>query len=206
MAIAKRVPRVAQSLLRAAPRPSLWPHLAIWGLIALVVVVLAATTRAYLQGAMGYVDNGDGYYLYAAHRLAQGAVLYRDVMGTQPPLTYVLGAAVFKLGGALTTVRMVSALLRALSTALVVLIAAITKLSQGAWVVVVLVPVIVMACRRVHAHYESARKALTPRLDAGGEKRFAPYLRLYLKGNPLSDKAKSQELPALQGLGVRVMF
>ena len=62
-------------------------------------------------------------------------------------------------------------LLGAALSALVVLIAAITKLSQGAWVVVVLVPVIVMACRRVHAHYESARKALTPRLDAGGEKR-----------------------------------
>src|SRR5438105_368203 len=32
--------------------------------------MLAATTRAYLQGAMSYVDNGDGYYLYAAQRLA----------------------------------------------------------------------------------------------------------------------------------------
>src|SRR5256714_1101635 len=113
--------RMAQSLLRAAPRPSLWPHLAICGLIALAVVMLAATTRAYLQGAMSYVDNGDGYYLYAAQRLAHGAVLYRDVMGTQPPLVYALGAAVFKLGGALTTVRLVSAALRALSIVLVFL-------------------------------------------------------------------------------------
>jgi 4-amino-4-deoxy-L-arabinose transferase-like glycosyltransferase len=121
VAIAERVPRVAQSLRRSWPRRSPWPHLAVWGLIALVVVVLAATTRAYVLGARSYVDNGDGYYLYAAHRLAQGAVLYRDVMGTQPPLVYALGAAVFKLGGALATLRLVSATLRALCTALVFL-------------------------------------------------------------------------------------
>src|ERR671934_1219120 len=121
LTIAERVPCVAQSLRRSWPRRSLWPHLAVWGLIAPVVVVLAATTRAYLQGALNYVDNGDGYYLYAAHRLAQGAVLYRDVMGTQPPLVYVLGAVVFKLGGTLTTVRLLSVALRALSTALVFL-------------------------------------------------------------------------------------
>src|SRR5918911_479138 len=122
LTIAERVSCVAQALRRSWPRRSLWLHLAVWGLIALVVVVLAATTRAYLQGARSYVDNGDGYYLYAAHRLAQGAVLYRDVMGTQPPLVYALGAAVFKLGGALATLRLVSAVLRALCTALVFLV------------------------------------------------------------------------------------
>jgi 4-amino-4-deoxy-L-arabinose transferase-like glycosyltransferase len=121
VAIAERVPCVAQALRRSWPRRSLWPHLAVSGLIALVVVVLAATTRAYLQGARSYVDNGDGYYLYAAHRLAQGAVLYRDVMGTQPPLVYALGAAVFKLGGTLATLRLASAALRALCTVLVFL-------------------------------------------------------------------------------------
>src|SRR5918911_175977 len=121
LTIAERVACVAQCLRRSWPRRSPWPHLAVWGLIALVVVVLAATTRAYLQGARSYVDNGDGYYLYAAHRLAQGAVLYRDVMGTQPPLVYALGAAVFKLGGTLATLRLASAALRALCTVLVFL-------------------------------------------------------------------------------------
>jgi hypothetical protein len=62
-------------------------------------------------------------------------------------------------------------LIGAALSALVVLIAAITKLTQGAWVVVVLVPVIVMASRRARTHYERAGKALTPPLDAGGEKR-----------------------------------
>jgi amino acid transporter len=62
-------------------------------------------------------------------------------------------------------------LLGATLSALVVLIAATTKLTEGAWVVVVLVPLIVLACGRVHAHYERAREALTPRPDVGGHKR-----------------------------------
>ena len=57
-------------------------------------------------------------------------------------------------------------LLGAVLSALVVLIATATKLTEGAWVVVVLVPLIVLACGRVHAHYVSAREALTPRPDA----------------------------------------
>jgi uncharacterized protein (TIGR03067 family) len=40
--------------------------------------------------------------------------------------------------------------------------------------------------------------------DAEGQKRFAPYLRLHLTGNPLSDVAKSQQLTALKGFGVRI--
>jgi amino acid transporter len=58
-------------------------------------------------------------------------------------------------------------LLGAVLSALVVVIAAITKLTQGAWVVVVLVPLLVLACRRVHAHYQRAREALTPRPQTG---------------------------------------
>jgi len=50
---------------------------------------------------------------------------------------------------------------------------------------------------------------LTPLLnaakaDADGAKRFAPYLRLYLAGNPLSDAAKTKQLPALKAIGVRL--
>jgi amino acid transporter len=62
-------------------------------------------------------------------------------------------------------------LLGAVLSAAVVLIAAITKLTEGAWVVVVLVPLIVLACGRVHAHYERAREALTPHPDAGEHRR-----------------------------------
>jgi amino acid transporter len=59
-------------------------------------------------------------------------------------------------------------LLGATLSALVVLIAATTKFTEGAWVVVVLVPLIVLACGRVHAHYERAREVLTPRPEAMG--------------------------------------
>jgi hypothetical protein len=53
--------------------------------------------------------------------------------------------------------------------ALVVVIAAVTKFTAGAWVVVILVPLIVLACRRIHRHYQVAREALVP--DAAGEHR-----------------------------------
>jgi hypothetical protein len=66
-------------------------------------------------------------------------------------------------------------LLGAVLSAVVVLIAAITKLTEGAWVVIVLIPLIVMACRRVHAHYERAREALTPGSETG---EHAPAVRV----------------------------
>jgi len=40
--------------------------------------------------------------------------------------------------------------------------------------------------------------------DADGEKRFAPYLRLYLKGNPLSEAAKTAQIDALKAIGVKI--
>ena len=40
--------------------------------------------------------------------------------------------------------------------------------------------------------------------DAQGPKRFAPYLRLYIDGNPLSDAAKSDQLAEFKKAGVRV--
>jgi len=40
--------------------------------------------------------------------------------------------------------------------------------------------------------------------DSGGPKRFAPYLRLYPLGNPLTDSAKSAQLAALKDAGVRI--
>jgi internalin A len=42
--------------------------------------------------------------------------------------------------------------------------------------------------------------------DAKGPMRVAPFLRLYLEGNPLSDKAKGEQIPALKKLGVKVFL
>jgi internalin A len=41
--------------------------------------------------------------------------------------------------------------------------------------------------------------------DGDGPKRFAPYLRLYVSGNPLSDAARTSQLATLRGYGVRVV-
>lgn len=40
--------------------------------------------------------------------------------------------------------------------------------------------------------------------DFEGEKRFAPFLRIYLSGNPLSDEAKSTQIEQLKQFGCRV--
>jgi hypothetical protein len=42
------------------------------------------------------------------------------------------------------------------------------------------------------------------RADADGEKRFAPFLRLYLADNPLSEGARTQQIDALKAAGVKV--
>ncbi len=66
-------------------------------------------------------------------------------------------------------------------SAVVVAIAALTKFTEGAWVVVVLVPAIVIVCRRIHRHYEHAREALTPHPDRDDlvTRSFAPsYVRM----------------------------
>jgi hypothetical protein len=48
----------------------------------------------------------------------------------------------------------------ALLSALVLLIAAITKFTDGAWLVVVLVPLIVVTCLRIHRYYQQVDEAL----------------------------------------------
>ncbi len=42
--------------------------------------------------------------------------------------------------------------------------------------------------------------------DAKGDRRFAPYLQLYLEGNPLQDKAKGEQVEQLKKLGVKVFL
>ena len=47
----------------------------------------------------------------------------------------------------------------------VAIIAAVTKFAQGAWLVVVLMPLIVLVCLRIHRAYERAHRELVPRGD-----------------------------------------
>lgn len=46
----------------------------------------------------GYLDFGDGNYMYISWRLSEGAVLYRDILAPQPPLHLYLGAAIAWIG------------------------------------------------------------------------------------------------------------
>jgi amino acid transporter len=54
-------------------------------------------------------------------------------------------------------------LLGAALSALVAVIAAITKFTAGAWVVVIVIPALVFGCERVRRHYRRASEALQPR-------------------------------------------
>jgi amino acid transporter len=59
----------------------------------------------------------------------------------------------------------------------VAIIAAVTKFVEGAWLVVVLIPLIVLACLRIHRHYQRAYRELVPRADgtlAAPTRRLSP--------------------------------
>jgi amino acid transporter len=62
----------------------------------------------------------------------------------------------------------------AVLSAVVLAITAITKFVHGAWLVVLLIPLIVWACRRIHAHYGETRQALIPFPRAGTGARSHP--------------------------------
>jgi amino acid transporter len=164
--------------------------------VATTLVLLVAANSAfngfprllYFMARDGYVPR---LFLHMGDRLAftngilvlavPAAVIYAAFGGQTAPLIPLFAIGVF-LAFTLAQSGMVAHWLRhrergwrsALATnllgatlsAAVVLIAAITKLTEGAWVVVVLVPLIILACQCVHAHYQRAREALTPRPDA----------------------------------------
>ena len=56
-------------------------------------------------------------------------------------------------------------LVGAVLSGLVALIAGFTKFTAGAWIVVILIPAIVLGCRRIHHYYRRADQTLTPRAD-----------------------------------------
>src|SRR5579864_3939526 len=81
-----------------------------WAGFLTVPAVLALLWLVYWlvvvrTGSHAYLDYVDGYYLYVAHRMSQGAVLYSGVMGVQPPGIYAVGAALFRLHDQLATIR-----------------------------------------------------------------------------------------------------
>lgn len=65
----------------------------VWSLILAAVycaIVLPFWNR-------GYLDFGDGNYMYISWRLAHGAVLYRDILAPQPPMHFLAGVSIVKM-------------------------------------------------------------------------------------------------------------
>jgi amino acid permease-like protein len=60
-------------------------------------------------------------------------------------------------------------------SALVLVIAATTKFTDGAWLVIVLVPLIIVTCLRIHHHYEQVEEALRLRPLEPGRQRSRRY-------------------------------
>lgn len=71
--------------------PAIW--LTLFGAIYAMLVLL--------HWNRGYLDFGDGNYMYISWRLSQGAVLYRDILAPQPPMHLLIGAAIAKIGSLL---------------------------------------------------------------------------------------------------------
>lgn len=66
-----------------------------WPWLLLFAVVYAALVVSHWN--LGYLDFGDGNYMYISWRLSEGAVLYRDILAPQPPMHLLVGAGVAKL-------------------------------------------------------------------------------------------------------------
>jgi amino acid transporter len=60
---------------------------------------------------------------------------------------------------------LVTNLVGAVLSGAVVIIAAITKFTAGAWIVVILIPAIVLACRRINRYFQDADEALAPQAE-----------------------------------------
>ncbi len=113
------------------------------------IIALAAVAAIVFAGFRGEVDALIPLYavgVFLAFTLAQSGMVvhwrrHRDRHWRKSAVTNAVGAVL---------------------SALVLLVTAVTKFIHGAWLVILLIPLIVWACRRIHAHYAQAHAALIP--------------------------------------------
>ncbi len=67
-------------------------------ILSLLLIAVAYAVVVISHWNEGYLDFGDGNYMYISWRLSEGAVLYRDILAPQPPLHLYLGAVVAWIG------------------------------------------------------------------------------------------------------------
>ena len=73
------------------------PHSRFLPLGILFLIIIAYATVVVAHWNEGYIDFGDGNYMYISWRLTQGAVLYRDILAPQPPMHFVVGWILAKI-------------------------------------------------------------------------------------------------------------
>jgi hypothetical protein len=108
----------------------------------ILIALAAATYCAFVipQWGEAYIDFGDGNYIYIATRIADGVVVYRDILAPQPPAHLFAGAGLVKLSRLLDqpnpilTIRVFSLLLQLATFLLVVRLAGRAWGSAGAGV------------------------------------------------------------------------
>jgi amino acid transporter len=111
-----------------------------------VLAVPAALIFAAFNGQTGPLIPLFAVGVFVAFTLAQSGMVahwwnYREIGWRRRLAINLVGAA---LSGA------------------VAIIAAATKFAAGAWIVVILIPLIVLACRRIHGAYQRAHQSLIP--------------------------------------------
>ena len=113
------------------------------------IIALAVVAAAVFAGFGGKVDALIPLYavgVFLAFTLAQSGMVvhwrrHRDRHWRKAAVTNGVGAVL---------------------SAIVLAVTAITKFVHGAWLVVLLIPVIVWTCRRIHTHYAHTHEALIP--------------------------------------------
>lgn len=118
------MPGAQRAAARYAPVALTW--LLLWGLVGGYALL------AFRPESWAYLDYVDGYYLYVAHRMAQGGVLYRQLMGVQPPGIYLVGDWLFRLHDSLATIRLYAVALHGCTVLLIYLTAMKARLGRGA--------------------------------------------------------------------------
>ncbi|MGO9793815.1 MAG: APC family permease [Solirubrobacteraceae bacterium] len=163
-------------------------------LSTMLVLLIAANSALNGFPRLLYFMARDGYvprmFLHMGDRLAftagivvlvvPAAILYAAFNGQTEPLIPLFAIGVF-VAFTLAQSAMVAywwrrreqGWRRALATNMlgaalsgaVALVAAITKFAAGAWIVVILIPLIVLVCRRIHRYYQRTGEELTPPTD-----------------------------------------
>jgi amino acid transporter len=118
------------------------------------IIALAVVAAAVFAGFGGKTESLIPLYavgVFLAFTLAQSGMVahwrrHRERHWRKAALTNAVGAVL---------------------SAVVLAVTTITKFVHGAWLVVLLIPLIVWACRKIHAHYEQTHQALIPSVRDG---------------------------------------